>query len=253
MTITLAAINRYPIKGLKAQSLESARLSPSKGLIGDRLFSLARGSAGYSLPRQMPPAAVSILDLENEERLARLEARYDDDSQTLQLLRSGQERPLAQARVDTPLGRSLISQFFADFLGDSRRGLPRLIDSEEALGPSNWVSLINLASLKDVERVARQKLDPARLRANLWLEGAEAWAEREWNGCRFRLGGAVLQVTAPLECAGSANVNPREAQRDINLPLLMRKGFMHQQVGVQLTVLEGGRIQQGDRLQPFTQ
>lgn len=253
MTITLAAINRYPIKGLRAQGLESARLSPQKGLIGDRLFSLARGSAGYNLPNHMSPSATSILDLENEERLARLEAHYDDDTQTLQLLRSGQSRPLAQARVDTPLGRSLISQFFADFLGDSRRGLPRLIESEEALAPSDWVSLISLSSLKDIERVARQQLDPARLRANLWIEGADPWAERQWQGSRFRLGGAILQATAPLECAASANVNPREAQRDLNLPLLMRKGFMHQQVGLQLTVLEGGRINQGDRLQLFTQ
>ena len=40
-----------------------------------------------------------------------------------------------------------------------------------------WL-LINLATVRDVERIVGAPVDPLRFRANLYFEGAEAWAER---------------------------------------------------------------------------
>ncbi len=43
--------------------------------------------------------------------------------------------------------------------------------------PEKCLSLINLASLRDLERVVRAPVDPRRFRANICFEGAPAWAE----------------------------------------------------------------------------
>src|SRR3546814_16662341 len=76
----------------------------------------------------------------------------------------------------------LLSQFFAGFLAGSPRGTPSFHEadegSREALLP-NQVSLINLASIHDFERVARQPVDPRRFRGNFLLEDLPAWDDRK--------------------------------------------------------------------------
>ena len=45
-----------------------------------------------------------------------------------------------------------------------------------------YVSIISLASLREFERVVNGLVDPIRFRANLYLDGAPAWAECDWTG-----------------------------------------------------------------------
>ncbi len=47
MTITVAQICRYPVKGLNAERLARVALSPGEGLPHDRRFALAHGSTVF--------------------------------------------------------------------------------------------------------------------------------------------------------------------------------------------------------------
>lgn len=57
MTITLTAINRYPIKGLNGEALQRVTLKAGQRLPGDRIFALAFGSAPWqaTAPQWLPP------------------------------------------------------------------------------------------------------------------------------------------------------------------------------------------------------
>jgi uncharacterized protein YcbX len=87
----VAAIYRYPVKGLSAEPLGRTRLEPGHTIAADRRYAVENGSSGFD------PAAPSwfpknrFLMLMRNERLARLESRYDDTSDMLSIRAGGRE------------------------------------------------------------------------------------------------------------------------------------------------------------------
>src|SRR5690606_25960285 len=108
------------------------------------------------------------------------------------------------------------------------------------------VSLINRASVADLERVLRAPVDPVRFRGNILIEGLGAWREFEWVGREIGLGGARLRVTERIGRCAATHVNPASAERDLNLLRTLADAFGHTQMGVYAEVVEGGPIAVGD-------
>jgi uncharacterized protein YcbX len=246
----LAQIYRYPVKGLSAEALAEVELSAGRGLPDDRRFAIARATAPLDpgSPRWLPKS--NFFTLLSDERLAQLSIDFDGRDGKLVISRSGRE--VARANATDPMGRAMLSQFFASFLGPAAHGTPRFVEAgEQHFTDSSdpYLALVNLNSARDLERVARQPINPLRFRANLYLEEVEAWSEFAWVGQEFRLGDARLKVVEPIERCGATNVNPDTATRDINLPQVMKRGLGHTRLGLYLSVVEGGRIARGDALQ----
>lgn len=249
MTAKLHGIYRYPVKGLSAESLEAAPLTPGETLPHDRRFAIAHGSTKFDVaaPKWLPRQ--NFLMLAKDEKLAQLEARFDPESEMLTIFRSGKQ--VVRAKATDIMGRTLIGQFFAGFMGAVGRGTPRLV---EAAGhsfsdvPEKLLSLINLASIRDLERVLRQEVHPLRFRGNLYLEGLDPWEEMTWVGQEVTIGAARLRIMEPIERCAATNVNPLTAERDMNIPLTLRKGFRHMQMGVYAKVVAAGEIAKSDSL-----
>ena len=245
----IAAIYRYPVKGLSAEHLDQVALEPGQGLPHDRRFALAHGATKFDSrsPKWLPKT--NFLMLMRDEKLAQLKARFEPDSGELTIERDG--RPVVHARATEALGRTVIGQFFAGFMAGSRPGAPRLL---EAPGHSFWdargkfVSIVNLSSVRDLERVVRQTVHPQRFRANVYIDGAPAWSEFDWTGKGLRLGGAELEIVGPIDRCAATNVNPDTAQRDLNIPLALKRGFNHVDMGVYATVRAAGEVAKGDDL-----
>lgn len=238
---TVQQICRYPVKGLNAEVLESVTLTPGQGLPEDRRFGIAYG-LGTGAKR-------GFFDLVQEERLAQLRVAYDPFGPTVTLSRQG--RQVVSANPTDLTGRMLLSQFFAGFLAGSPRGTPSFQEADDgsraALLP-NPVSILNLASIHDLERVARQPVDPRRFRGNILIDGLPAWAEFDWLGREIRVGGARLRVAERIQRCTATNVNPETAERDMNIPLTLRKGFGHLDMGVYAAVVAGGEVKAGDEV-----
>jgi uncharacterized protein YcbX len=178
MIATVARIYRFPIKGLSAEGLATVALAEGRGLPLDRRFALTPGSAAVDGPTIPWMPKSSFLTLLKHEKLAKLTTRYDDDTGTLSIERGG--KPVAKGNITTPVGRAMIEEFFAAYMGKDARGRPRLVESEPGAMLSDLsnavVSLINLASVKDLERVTGAAIDPLRFRGNIYLDGLDAWA-----------------------------------------------------------------------------
>ena len=240
---TVQQICRYPVKGLNAEALERVALTPGEALPDDRRFAVAYG-LGTGAKR-------GFFDLLEEERLAQLRVAYDPAGPTLTLSRQG--RQVVSANPTDQTGRMLLSQFFAGFLMGSRRGTPSFQEvderTRESLLPSP-LSIINLASIRDFERVARQPVDPRRFRGNILIDGLPAWTEFSWIGQEIRVGAARLRVVERIQRCAATNVNPDTAERDMNIPLTLRKGFGHLDMGVYAEVVGGGTVRRGDAVAP---
>ena len=251
MSITLAAIHRFPVKGLAAEPLDRADLIAGDGLPFDRRWAIAHGASAIDpLSPSWAPKG-NFLNLSKDEKLAQLGIVFEAETRMLTLTRKGKQ--VSRGRLDDTTGRALLVGFLSAFLGAGAagpRGSLRIIEAPAAASftdvEDNWISLINLASVADIERVARQPVDPLRFRGNLLLDGAPAWAEREWAGKRLRIGGAVLEGVDGIDRCAATEVNPATAERDINVPQTLRRGFGHIECGLYLRVVQGGSIAPGD-------
>jgi uncharacterized protein YcbX len=249
MPITIDGLYRYPVKGLNAESLAQATLVAGEPIPGDRRFAIAHGSTQFDCANPKWLDKHNFLMLAKDEKLAQLEARFDEESQSLTICRQG--RQVVTGRLDDATGRTLIGQFLAGFMAGNSRGTPKII---EAKGhsfsdvPDKVLSLINLASVSDLERVLRQAVDPARFRANLYFTGLAAWHERRWCGKEVAIGEARLRIIDEIERCAATNVNPETAERDMNIPLTLRKGYGHMNMGVYAKVIRDGVVAKGDEI-----
>jgi hypothetical protein len=240
-SVTVQQICRFPVKGLNAETLERVELTPGQGLPDDRRFAIAYG-LGTGAKR-------GFFDLVQEERLAQLRVAYDTAGPGLTLSRQG--RQVVSANPCDQTGRMLLNQFFAGFLAGTQRGAPsfqEVGDDDRDAALPNPVSLISLASIRDLERVARQPVDPRRFRGNILFDGLPAWAEFGWIGREIRIGAARLKVFERIQRCAATNVNPDTAERDMNIPLTLRKGFGHLDLGVYAEVIAGGEVKPGDEV-----
>lgn len=251
MTAALAAIIRYPVKGLAGQDLPFADLVPGRGLPQDRRWAIAHAAGEFdpAAPAWLPKR--HFVQLLTEERLAVLGIDYAEDPPVLQLLREG--RRVARGDLSQPIGRELINQFLAAFLKDGR-GTPKIVEAPGVAftdTPDPFISIINAATVRDIERVARAPVDPARFRGNLVIDGTPPWAELGWVGRKVAIGGAVLEVAERIGRCAATNVDPATAERNLNIPKLLMQGFGHADCGIYLRVVEPGRIAAGDSVQPL--
>jgi len=251
MTVTVADICRYPVKGLNAASLERVSLAPGEGLPHDRRFAVAHGSARVDreAPQWMPKT--NFFMLMRDEKLALLRASFDPETSKLTIERAGKQ--VVSADPTDPLGRTLLAGFFSGYLGAAARGAPKLLEAEGHMFsdiPEKQISIVNLASVRDLERVVRKPVDPLRFRANLYIDGAPPWDEMTWAERGIRIGSAALHVEKPIGRCAATNVDPLTAERDLNIPRALQAGFGHARMGVYATVTAAGDVARGDEVRP---
>ncbi|MEZ5670160.1 MAG: MOSC domain-containing protein [Alphaproteobacteria bacterium] len=247
MQIQAVAIFRYPVKGLAGNALAEATLEPDHALPGDRRFGIARGGADAG-------GAPRFLSLTRHPRLATLAAAFDAATSVLTISRAG--RPVARGDITAPAGRATIEQFFSAYMARELQGPARLYDAcdDAAPGavagaftdtPQQAVHILNLASVRDLERVTGTPIDARRFRANIHIDVAPAWCELASLGSTVAIGAARLLLEERTERCAATNVNPDTAERDLNIPLALKRGFGHLDMGVYGRVVTGGRIVAG--------
>jgi uncharacterized protein YcbX len=242
----LNALYRYPVKGLTPEPLERVRLTVGETLPFDRAWAIENGPGRFDpqQPRHLPK--INFLMLMRDERLATLKTKFDDETQTLTIFRDGKQ--VARGQLTTPLGRQLIEQFMAAYMKAELRGPPKIV---HAPGHSfsdvaaKCVHIVNLASVRELERVSGRTIDPLRFRANLYLEGLAPWAEFGWLDKELRIGEARLAVFARTTRCEATNVDPASGARDMAVPELLARTWGHTDFGVYAKVVDGGEIVAG--------
>jgi uncharacterized protein YcbX len=245
MAASVTEIWRYPVKGLAGERLEWVPVTLGRTLPQDRRFAIAHGDSGITAeaPRWEMKTRFHMLMHIKDERLVELVPSYDETSGML-TIRSNDES-LASARVSDAAGRAELSAFFADYLKGADHGRPQFV---EANGfhfgniEAPMISLINLASVRDLGGPAGDDVDPRRFRANFYVDGPEPWAERSWVGKTLSLGPVRFQVIDETIRCGATTVNPVTSARDLNVPKILQKTYGHMFCGVYLEALDSGTV-----------
>jgi uncharacterized protein len=247
---TIAAIYRYPVKGLGPDQLETAELFPGRTIPGDRLYGIENGPSGFDAahPAYLPKSR--FLMLMRNERLAALRTAFDQASHTLTITADGREA--ARGDLRTPEGRAAIERFFVAYCADGLRGPPKVL---HAPGHSfsdvarKVVSIINLASLGELETILGTPVNPLRFRANLYVQGWPAWSELDLVGREIAVGkNARLKVAKRIVRCAATNVDPDTGVRDLAIPDTLMRNLGHTDCGIYAEVIAGGAIAPGDEV-----
>lgn len=247
---TISAVYRYPVKGLSPERLEGVNVAAGGHLPWDRAFAIENGGREFDPLNPMFMPKTKFLMLQRDQRLAALETAFDEETGTLTISRDGKQ--VARGQLTDPVGRQLIEQFMAAWMREELRGPPRIVHAPghtiSDCGAS-VLSLINLATVRDIGRVMGVSLDPLRFRGNLYVEGLDPWAEFDWVDRTVSTSAnmALAGVRRIVRCA-AVNVDPGTAARDLNILKALTGAFGHTHCGIYLKVETGGRLEPGQTL-----
>src|SRR5262249_22709158 len=201
-----------------------------------------------SKPAYLPKSR--FLMLMRNERLAALRTTFDQTTDTLAITADG--HAAARGDLRTPEGRAAIEQFFAAFCADELRGPPKVL---HAPGHSfsdvarKVVSIINLASVAELETIIGVPVDPLRFRANLYVEGWPAWSELDLVGREIAVGNSArLKIVRRIVRCAATNVDPDTGVRDLAIPDTLMRNLGHTDCGIYAEVIGGGAIITGDEV-----
>ena len=247
---SLASIYLYPVKGLTPESLSDVALTPGQPLPADRRYAIENGPSGFepAAPQYFPKT--QFLMLMRNERLAALRSHYDDISHTLTIRQNNAE--VATGDLRTAEGRAAIETYFAANFADELRGPPKLLFAEGhsfSDVPRKVVSIINLASVAELEKTIGQPVHPLRFRGNLHVAGWPAWHEFDLLERTLQIGEVRLRVVKRIVRCAATNVDPDTAARDLTIPKTLQQTYGHADCGVYAEVITGGSIAAGDRIE----
>jgi uncharacterized protein len=245
----IAGIYRYPVKGLTPEPLPRAALRVGETLLADRRYAIENGPSGFdpTEPKWMPKP--HFLMLMRDEWLVPLRCHFDDASHVLTIRRDGDIA--ARGDLETAEGRAAIEQFFAGRFAGEIKGPPKILTSP---GHSfsdvarKVVSIVNLASLRAIENMVGQPVNPLRFRANLHVEGWPAWHEFDLLERTLAIGEARLRVVKRIRRCAAVNVDPDSGARNLAIPQALMRRLGHNECGVYAEVIAPGSIAVGDTI-----
>lgn len=239
---------RHPVKGFTPEPLEAVTLTAGACFPCDRLYAVEDGPSGFDpdTPKHISKQKFTVLA--KIPAVARIRTRYDEARDLLTAEFDG--RPGFEAVLAQEGGRAAFAEWLAAVLGDEVRGPLKVLPAPGAHrfmdDVQGFVSIVNLASVRDLQARIGRPVDPRRFRANLYVEGWPAWVENDASGKPARLGEALASVVKPIVRCVATHVDPDTGERDIDLVRALFETLGHTHCGVYLSVTRGGRLRIGD-------
>ncbi|GAA0322689.1 MOSC domain-containing protein [Kineococcus aurantiacus] len=242
----------YPVKGMTPQPLDRVRLTPGRGVPHDRTLALARPDGEYVPGMRHGVSKRHYYVLVAEERLAGLTTHLDTATGVFTVDVRGHR--VLTADLGTAGGLADLRAFYARVLDlppgvepvvardEGRRFTDTAHASDEAM---EHVSVVNLASVRDLAERTGTEVDPLRFRANVHLEGLEPWAEFDLVGREFSLGDVRVRGTKVTVRCAATEVRPGTGRRDLPVPQLLARTYGHEVVGCYVQVLSAGEVAVG--------
>lgn len=248
MDARIASIYRHPVKGFTPERLTSATLSAGACFPCDRLYAVEDGPSGFDPGAPQHISKMKFTVLAKIPAVAKARTAYDEATGVFSVTAEGRPQFAGDLRSDA--GKAGFEAWLTDLLGEEIRGPLKVVEGPGAYrfmdSRSGYVSIVNLASVRDLGDRLGMTLDPLRFRANLYVEGWPAWAENDWTGKTLAVGGATAEVLKPIVRCAATHVDPKTAERDVDLVKALFDNYGHMFCGIYLNVTEGGAVGEGD-------
>ena len=220
----------------------------------DRIFAFSRGldNKQSKLIENNPNERKlnNFLTLKNSPVLNKYNFFYKNEKLTL----TYQEKELVTISPDNEEERSLLTNKLTELESSLTKPITLLknkdfpfYDTSHSNKIFNSMSLINLRSINDFERKINQKVEFERFRANFYVEGIDAWEERNWINKIIKINNVSFKVENNIPRCVAINLKPKTDTK-INLLKSLKDQYNHFDMGIYLTALDDGEINVGDKV-----
>jgi hypothetical protein len=251
----ISSIHFSPIKSLSFTNIESCEIKKNLGILNDRKFAFSRIiDVEKALLIEKNPNKRKLnnfLSLKNSPVLNKYNFTYNDNKLALKI------------------GSKEIISITADDLEQRSKLINKLIDLENSLMKPmfllqnnkfpfydtsnsnkvfNSISLINLNSIKDFEKKINQKVEFQRFRGNFYVDGIDAWEERNWIRKTIKIDNVLFKVERNIPRCVAINLKPKSDNSSLNLIQSLKKAYNHFDMGIYLRSLNDGKIKVGNAI-----
>lgn len=209
MTAEISSLQFFPIKGAQARRTTQLEVSTNVGVVNDRRFGLKK--SGDISERPCPFNKMEFEVCANNPKMAAMPVDFIlDGGRTINL--SILNRRARNAGIEN-----------AHRLLQDTGGKYHLCDTAGA-----QVSFLNLATVRELEKVMGVKVSPARFRMNVWLEGLLPFVEYDWvnmyPGTReITIGDVRFRINDACERCRAPEANPETGEWDLRISKGLRQ------------------------------
>ena len=254
MSCLIKSIHYCPVKSVSFQSIESSNIKKNLGMPNDRIFAFSRGiDSNKSKLLEKDPNQRKLnnfLTLKNSPALNKYNFFYKNEKLTL----TYQEKELVTISPDNEEERLLLTNKLTELETSLIKPITLLknkdfpfYDTSHSNKIFNSMSLINLRSINDFEKKINKKVEFERFRANFYVEGIDAWEERNWIDKIIKINNVSFKVEKNIPRCVAINLKPK-TDTTINLLKSLKDQYNHFDMGIYLTALDDGDINIGDKV-----
>ena len=256
MDCSIVSIHYCPVKSLSFQSINSCIIKKDLGMPSDRMLAFSRGvdleKAKLMEKNPNERKLNNFLTLKNSPVLNKYNFTYSNNKLTLYL----NEKVIISISIDSSKEINLLSNKLIELESSLAKPIYLLsnnefpfFDTSHSNNIFNSMSLINLNSVKDFEKKINEKVEFQRFRANFYVEGIEAWEERNWINKIIKINNISFKVEKNIPRCVAINLKPKTDDNRLNLLKSLKKTYSHFDMGVYLTALEDGKINVGNKVE----
>ena len=225
MELKVASLHFYPIKSCAATDVETLEFGP-RGPLYDREWMLIDAATSTFLTQRQQ---TSLARVKTNLKSSTLEISIPEQSEKLELPLQGSSGPQIVTKVwkDECLvyePSTKVSEGFSEYLKHKVKLVPmqpdftRLLDEKYKVPRAQTgftdqfpVLLTSLASLAELNARLNERVPMNRFRANIVLEGGEAFAEDRWQ--TVKIGAIEFKVSKPCARCIVINTDQKTGER----------------------------------------
>jgi uncharacterized protein YcbX len=259
MSISISSINYCPVKSISFQSIKSCEIIKNIGIVGDRIFAFSKGldfNQAQLFEKKLEERRGKwnkILTLKNSPSLNKYNFLFDNDKLTL----TQNNNEILTINIDETGEYELLSNKILELESSLQKPIYLMknkdipffdtsISNKTILNHS--ISLINTKSVEDFQNKTNQEIETQRFRGNIFVDGVDAWEERNWIGKIIKINDISFKVEKNIPRCVAINLKPNTDDNSLNLLQSLKKTYNHFDMGVYLTALDDGLINIGDNI-----
>ena len=256
MSYLISSINYSPVKSMSFESVESCEVKKNLGILNDRIFAFSRAIDvdKVKLIEKNPNERKlnNFLTLKSSPVLNKYNFTYKDNK--LSLILNGKE--LISISPDVLEQRSSLIKKLVELESSLIKPIFLLQNKEFPFFDTSYsgtvfnsLSLINMKSIEDFEKKINEKIEFQRFRANFYINGIEAWEERNWIGKTIKINNASFIVEGHIPRCVAINLKPKTGDQSSNLLKSLKKNYDHFDIGIYLRAINDGKVVIGSQLE----
>ena len=258
----IAAIHRYPVKSMMGEELNATRIG-MKGLLGDRLFSIADPATGKIASAKNPSKWPGLFSYRaaftaplNNGTLPPAQITFPDgssvsteDKQIESKLSASLGKPVRF--LAGALGTGTLEEYWPDIEGLAKRD----VVTDEAMPPGTFFdcAMVHFLTTSTLDSLRTSYLDgrfeSRRFRPNFVIETSpelKGFPENQWDEKILEIGDEVkLKITGPCGRCVMTTLAQGDLPKDAGILKTAAK-TNQARVGAYASVLQGGAVRRGD-------